>query len=151
MFRQVPIVAAIALMMVTTLTAKGPTARLVIAGGGLATPITVRDASILKDSNVYHATFLGGIAHAQSIDPTWPTFVISFFVSTPAWSRQGVQEKYVVYYARNPRTGEGFVYLPAPGEKWYQLNTSTIVRNGLEGNWVRASAPWATALNTYLP
>ena len=151
MLRQVPFVAAMALVMVTTLTAKGPTARLVIAGNGLAAPITVTDASILKDSNVYHGTFLSGIADSQSIAPTWPKFVISFFVDAPPWTRRGVQKKYVVIYAKNPRTGEGFVYLPAPGEDSYALNASTILRDGLEGNWVRASTPWAKAVNTYLP
>lgn len=125
--------------------------RLVIAGGGLRTPITVTDARVLTDSGVFTGAFLGRIADSSSIDPTWPRYVVSFFVELPAWMRQGVQKKYVVYYVRDPQTREGFVYLPAPGEEWYGLNVSTILRNGLEGNWLHASKPWAEGLNTHLP
>jgi hypothetical protein len=105
----------------------------------------------MADSNVFGDTFLGRIANSHSIDPNWPRYVISFFVELPAWMRKGVQKKYVVYYARHPQTGEGFVYLPAPGEEWYGLNASTILRNGLEGNWLHASQQWGNALNTRLP
>ena len=151
MSRQVSFIVAMVVAMAATLVAKGPTARLVVTGGGLATPITVTDANILSESNVFGGTFLGGIADSHSIAPTWPKFMIAFYVDTPAWMRQGIRQKYVVYYAMHPQTGEGFVYLPAPGEQWYQLNASTILRNGLEGNWIHAARPWAKALNTYLP
>ena len=144
-------VITIALASAAHLAAKGPTVQLVITGGGLATPITVTDANSLSDSNVFGGTFLGSIANPNSIDPTWPKYVVSFFVELPAWIHQGVQKKYVVYYARHPQTGEGFVYLPAPGEEWYGLNVSTILRDGLEGNWLHASKVWAKALNTHLP
>jgi hypothetical protein len=69
----------------------------------------------------------------------------------PAWMHKGVQKKYVVYYARHPHTGEGFVYLPAPNEEWYGLNASTILRNGLEGNWLHAPERWSRAINARLP
>lgn len=149
--RQVFVVVATAMALVTTLTAKGPTVQLVITGAALATPITVTDATVLSDSNVFGGAFLGAIANPSSIDPTWPKYVVSFFVELPAWMNEGVQKKYVVYYAKHPQTGEGFVYLPAPGEEWYRLNVGTILRDGLEGNWLHASGGWAKGLNTYLP
>jgi hypothetical protein len=139
------------LALVTSLTAKGPTVRLVITGGGLTAPLTVTDEKVLADSGVFGDSFFGRITDSKSIDPSWPKYVVSFYVELPAWMRQGVQKKYVVYYARHPRTGEGFVYLPAPGEEWYGLNVSTILRNGLEGNWLHASKAWAKALNAHLP
>lgn len=144
-------VIAIAFVSVAHLAAKGPTVQLVITGGALARPIAVTDASTLSDSNVFGGTFLESIADPNTIDPAWPKYVVSFFVELPAWMNQGVQKKYVVYYARHPKTGEGFVYLPAPGEEWYGLNVSTILRDGLEGNWLHASKGWAKALNTHLP
>jgi hypothetical protein len=144
-------VIAIILAAVSHLAAKGPTVQLVITEGGLTAPIIVTDASILSDSNVFGDAFLGAIANPRSIDRTWPKYVVSFFVELPAWMRQGVQKKYVVYYARHPKTGEGFVYLPAPTEEWYGLNASTILRNGLEGNWLRAPERWSRALNARLP
>ena len=145
------LVAAMCLAFVTGLGAKGPTVRLVIAGAGLTKPITVTDASVMTDSNVFGDSFLGPLASSSSINPTWPKYEISFYVDLPSWMHQGVQKKYVVYYTKHPRTGEGFVYLPGPGEEWYGLNASTILRNGLEGNWLRASQGWAKALNTHLP
>jgi len=149
--RQVFVVMALAVALTVTLTAKGPTVRLEITGAALARPITVTDQNILSDSNVFVGDFLGPIASPTVIDPTWPKYVVSFFVELPAWMHEGVQKKYVVYYAKNPQTGRGFVYLPAPGEEWYHLNVSTILRNGLEGNWLDASGRWSKTLNSYLP
>jgi hypothetical protein len=151
MLRKSLLAVATVFALVTCLSAKGPTVRLVITGGGLANPVTVTDPSVLADSNVFGDKFFAGIANSNSIDPTWPKYTVSFFVELPGWMRQGVQKKYIVYYAKHPRTGEGFVYLPAPGEQWYRLNASTILRNGLEGNWLHASKAWTTALNAHLP
>jgi hypothetical protein len=151
LMRQSFVVVAAALALTINLTAKGPTVRLEITGGPLARPITITDASVLGDSNVFGGTFLGSIASPSSIEPAWPKYVVSFFVELPAWMHEGVQKKYVVYYSKDPKTGRGFVYLPAPGEEWYHLNVSTILRNGLEGNWLDASVRWSQSLNTYLP
>jgi hypothetical protein len=151
MLRPTLLIVATVLALGANLIAKGPTVRLVIAGGSLTTPITVADDRVLADSGVFGDAFFGRIAESHSIDPTWPKYTVSFFVELPAWMRLGVQKKYVVFYAKHPHTGEGFIYLPAPGEEWYRLNSSTILRNGLEGNWLHASKRWARALNTHLP
>lgn len=137
--------------LVTTLAAKAPTVRLEIAGDGLVKPITVTEPGILRDSNVFSGFFLAEIASSTSIDTAWPRFALSFFVESPAWMGRKVEKRYVVYYARHPQTGQGFVYLPAAGEAWYDFNVRTILRNGLEGNWLHASERWARALNAYLP
>lgn len=139
------------LTLVTPLAAKGPTVRLEISGNSLTNLITITDESVLSRSNVFGGEFLAGIATEKAINQNWPKYLVSFYVELPAWMKQGVRRKYVVYYAKDPQTGQGFVYLPGAGEEWYHLNVSTILRNGLEGNWLRASAPWATALNAYLP
>ena len=150
MHRNLLLVATV-VALVSNVSAKGPTVRLEIAGGGLTSPITITDPGVLTSSNVFGDQFLGPIVESTSVDPAWTRYIVSFFVEPPGWMHQGVQKKYVVYYAKHPRTGEGFVYLPAPGEEWYRLNVSTILRNGLEGNWLHASSAWAKAVNRHLP
>ena len=49
---------------------------------------------------------------------------------------------YVVSYVYDPEAGQGFVYLPGKNDAWYRLNTSSIFRGGLEGNWFRATDDW---------
>jgi len=147
MHRQALATLAVMLAVAASLSAKGPTVRLEITGGGLAKPITVTDSGVLAESNVYFGTFLGPITDAATIDPAWPKYVVSFFVDL----QPRIEKKYVVYYVKNPKTGQGFVYLPGSGEDLYKFNGSTILRNGLEGNWLGASSRWANGLNSYLP
>src|SRR6476620_4705293 len=104
MFRRVLILAAIVLALVIPLTAKGPTVRLEVSGAGLITPITITDETVLSGSNVYSGEFLAGIARDKAIKPSWPKYLVSFYVELPVWMNQGVQKKYVVYYTRNPQT-----------------------------------------------
>jgi hypothetical protein len=136
---------------VVEVSAKGPTVRLLITGGGLPEPIAIIDATVLSASNVFGDAFLGSLTSEKAINPSWPRYVVSFFVEPPAWMQLGVREMYVVHYVKHPQTGEGFVYLPGAGEEWYRLNVRTIERNGLEGNWLHASPVWASALNAVLP
>ncbi|HXW08459.1 MAG TPA: hypothetical protein VD833_24735 [Vicinamibacterales bacterium] len=56
---------------------------------------------------------------------------------------------YVVSYAVDPETGQGYVYLPGESDAPYRLNTTAIYR-GCEGNWFRASAAWQTAFRTFV-
>ena len=149
--RRTWLVLAALLVSVAALSAKGPTVRLEVTGGTLTAPITITDEAVLSGSNVFGDAFHAGIASDKVINPSWPKYLVSFYVQLPAWMNEGIQKKYVVYYVKRPETGEGFVYLPAPGEEWYRLNVSTILRNGLEGNWLHASPAWAKALNAALP
>jgi hypothetical protein len=57
---------------------------------------------------------------------------------------------YVVHYATDARTGEGFVYLPARGEAGYATNVGTIERERDDGKWHQAPKAWASVLNRYL-
>jgi hypothetical protein len=56
---------------------------------------------------------------------------------------------YVVTYAHDPRTGDGFVYLPGRGEDGYWLNASSILRPS--GRWHRAAPRWSRAVNAQIP
>ena len=69
----------------------------------------------------------------------------------PALAPTGVFKPYVMHYAIDPATGEGFLYLPGHGEDGYRLNTNLIIRDGGDGRWHRADPTWAGLLNAYLP
>lgn len=137
------------------LTARGNavTVRLDITGAGLARPVAVTNPDILDLSNVYAGTFLGPVTNG--IEPAWPRYTVTFVVEArtpfPMLERTGVQRSYVVHYARNPHTDEGFVYLPGRGEEGYRLNIGIIIRDDNDGRWHFASPTWAELLNGYLP
>jgi len=55
------------------------------------------------------------------------------------------QPIYIVPYAYNPLTGEGYVYLPGKGDESYTRNAATIVHGAQwEGHWFRATSAWET-------
>jgi hypothetical protein len=75
-----------------------------------------------------------------------PTFEVSFYVryANRPFNEQTDQLAYIVSYAVDPGTGQGYVYLPGRSDDAYRLNTQAIHR-GCEGKWFRASADWQTA------
>lgn len=129
------------------------TVRLEITGATIQKPIQVVNRNILDISNVYAGTFLG--APAQSVDPAWPRYVVSFVVESrtplPALAPTGIHKNYVAHYSLNRQTGEGFLYLPGRGENGYRGNIGLIIRDGQDGSWHRASQTWADLLNPLLP
>ena len=52
---------------------------------------------------------------------------------------------YVVSYANDPATGQGFVYLPGKGEELFASNAFLIYR-GVEGNWFLATGEWTNVV-----
>ncbi len=129
--------------------AKGPTLKITIKGANLASPVEITDERILEKFAVWAgagvrihnasqtAGFIvdwekGLVAAPQA---TLPRYEISFHVMHQRPSN------YVVYYACDPATGRGYVYLPGKGEKFYESNTFLIFR-GIEGNWLSATRSW---------
>lgn len=149
-------VSAVLLAMVfmpSLLGAKGRTIRITIEGASLSSPIEITDPQVVDNFNVWTGpgTSLNEIA-GQTTYPDgfiirWPQgltakpskglpqYQISFYTT----DRKG--PSYVVYYRYDLLTKSGYVYLPGPAEKWYRLNTSSIL-HGIEGNWFRARALW---------
>ena len=136
--------AAIAVCVVSSVSAKGQTRRLTVTGPTVQGPLEVTDPIAL--ASVWGGEFIG--ASASEPNPDWPRYVVSFHVQPPR--TDAVKVMYVVHYARDPQSGEGFVYLPGPGQEWYRLNASTILRSG-DGRWHRAAVPWSRAINARLP
>ena len=142
---------AVAVMaaFVGTLHAKGPTVKLTVTGPTLSQPLDITDSRVLMSSHVFGGTFLAGRSIAP--DASLPRYKVSFHVELPKWMNAGVQVKYAVLYAKDSKTGRGFIYLPGRGEDGYRLNVGTIIRDGQDGMWHSAASEWAAALNTYLP
>jgi hypothetical protein len=121
------------------------TARLTVSGAGLPTSIEITEPSVLALSSVYEGAFIG--AEATAPDVAWPRYSVAFDIQT----NDGVKEAaYRITYSKNRWTGEGFIYLPGPGDDWYRRNISTILRDGQDGKWHRASPAWCEAINARL-
>ena len=55
--------------------------------------------------------------------------------------RDGLQMIYTVRYCPGRGGGPGYTYLPGTEDK-YSVNSGTIMREGDDGKWRRASAAW---------
>ena len=144
--------------MPTLLLGKGDTVRITIESVALAARIEITDPAV-RQFNLWSgagtSTFDGSrgfiIDWANRLDAA-PVglyhYKVSFFEgcelreSTPCRTREP-SLAYVVYYACNPATGDGFVYLPGRAGEFAQLNTSHIHRGQeYEGHWFKAAKAW---------
>lgn len=150
------VVLALIVTAALPLPAKGNavTVRIDITAVASTKVVAVTDRNVLDRSHVYVGAFLGPVTDRR-IDPEWPRYVITLVVEPgtpmPALAPTGVFKPYVMHYAIDPATGEGFLYLPGRGEEGYRLNTNLIIRDGSDGRWHRAEPTWAGLLNGYLP
>ena len=158
------IAAALSLLIVFSATilvfAKGTTTKIVITSTELQRPIEISDSAILEHFNVWSGpgTFANGVEGTEGFIVDWAsgavtgrpnglrTFELSFYVryANRPFSEQPDQLAYIVTYAVDPVTGQGYVYLPGKSDEPYRLNTKAIYR-GCEGNWFRANAAWEAA------
>ena len=104
----------------------------------------ITDARVLALSSVFAGAFI-----AQPVDV--PNYLTAYTISFDIQAREGVRaDAYVVQYAIDGQ-GQSFIYLPGRGEPSYRGNVSTIIRDGQDGRWHRASAEWSAAIQPYLP
>jgi len=122
---------------------KSTTRLTVIRGGSDLIEITAPE--VLALSNVYAGQFIG--APAESPDSRLARHTIIFDIQTMQGVKQGA---YAVQYVFDDSTGDAFVYLPGRGDASFRSNISTIIRDGKDGHWHRASAEWATSISPYL-
>ena len=58
---------------------------------------------------------------------------------------------YVVTYAIDPATRQGYVYFPGESETLYAINGPSIYRGrGVEGRWFRTTTTWDTFAATLI-
>jgi hypothetical protein len=130
-------------------TAKGPTLKITIKGLDLASPIEITEEPMLGKFKVWAGAGveINGVPQTEGFIVAWEKgpvaeprgsllrYEVSFHVIHQAPS------SYVVSYAYDPATREGYVYLPGKGEKFNESNTFLILRN-VEGNWFSATKTW---------
>ena len=120
--------------------AKGPTVKIMISGGGLTSAIEVTDARILHISNVWGGQFLDRSRGTAKEPPRGlQRYEVSFYIK---FADNDARKKYVVYYFPNPVAEQGYIYLPGKHETWFNLNVGTIWRQGQDGKWNYASPAW---------
>jgi len=124
--------------------AKGTTVRITITGGDLAVPIQITDPLVAG----FHVWSGAGTSsnQAQGFIVDWSSgiaqppkalrvYEVSFFTT------RRDPGTYVVRYAIDPSTDQGYVYLPGRTDAAYRDNTWLIYR-GVEGNWFHAWSAW---------
>ena len=145
--------------------AKGTTSKITIAGAGLQSPVEINDRKVVETFNVWSGpgTRSNGVEGTEGFIVDWasgvvterpkalPEFEVSFYVryANRRFGDQTDQLAYVVRYAIDAATGQGYVYLPGRSDAHYVLNTRAIFR-GREGNWFRASAAWQSVVKNVL-
>ena len=137
--------------------AKGATTRITITGAELQSPVEISDPDALKNFDVWSGpgTFANGVERTTGFIIDWAsgavtdrpiglrTFDLSFYVryANRPFAEQTDQLAYIVSYAVDSTTGQGYVYLPGKADAPYRLNTKSIYR-GREGHWFRATVQW---------
>lgn len=139
--------------------AKGTTVMIAIEGSSLSAPIYVRDAAI-EQFHVWAGpgTRMNGIEGTEGFIVEWSSAVspeqvtslqryqLSFYVkqwNTFSQTYGAEQLAYIVSYAVDPSSGQGYVYLPGARDQEYNFNTRSIHRGRRwEGHWFRATPAW---------
>ncbi len=148
-----------ALTVPASLFAKGRTVKITIRGAALTTPIESTDEG-LGWFGIWEGAGVGvnGIPQTKGFIIDWgkgvvaerrdglPRYEVSFYAGCKMseWGCRTDKASlaYVVSYEYDPSIEQGYVYLPGKGDEWYQLNTFSIFRRGLEGNWFSATSEW---------
>lgn len=132
----------------TPLLAKERTVKITISGAGLKTPIEISDPKLLANFSVWAGPGTS-TADQQGFIVDWsqgpvretPNAVRRYQVAFYAGAPPNEQIVYVVYYAFNPGTDPGYVYLPGESDELFSRNVRSIFR-GVEGKWFRAWTAW---------
>jgi hypothetical protein len=137
--------------------AKGDMIRIEIRGDALLKAVAITDPKI-QNFHVWTGPGVNDVAveDAEGFIANWkngavprpparvPRYEISWYAGCHQQANcRSTQPSlvYVVVYARDRSSGEGFVYLPGKGEPSYDLNVRSIYR-GVEGRWFRTTESW---------
>ncbi len=132
------LLAAVALMTHRTASAKAPTAKITIAGGGLAKSVDVTDQRML-DLSGWGGPQADGVADEPERGRLY--YEVSFYCENQV---HDMVKNYVVYYYPPGPSGRGVIYRPGKGAVW-ELNAGTILREGWNGKWMYAAREWDAA------
>lgn len=133
--------------------AKPETARLSVSGPGIPRVIETTAPEAIAPS-VWAGEFVDWDAVTGEPAATWPRYTVQFHVESGSGH---TRLAYVVYYVWDADVARGYVYVPGPGDEWYRLNASSIMRDGgdgrawRDGRWYHASDTWSHAIRQLLP
>jgi len=135
-------IAAITLSLLSTpASSKSQTVKLEIAGSELAAPLQIADPAIVNRFSIWGSPGIdwsrGLVSAPRNVERYTVTFHQAGREPMHEWHR-----RYIVIYAIDADTGQGYVYLPGPEDgEVYKRNVFSIVRD-VEGNWFHASQEW---------
>jgi len=115
---------------------KPATAKLRITGGHLTRPLEVTDPEVLRGFSVWHGYMESSRRVTTAPTGDYRSYEVWFYVK---FSDNDVRMAFVLYYHPSSAGEKGYIYLPRRGEKWHELNASTIQ---LATGWFYASREW---------
>lgn len=142
---------AIALLLAAPLQlfGKGDTVGITITGADLAAPIEITDPAVAR-FRVWSGPGTSS-NEPQGLNVDWARGIVEppkglqvyevSFVTT-----RGNPGTYVVRYALDPSTNQGYVYIPGNTDSGYRDNVWLIYR-GIEGHWFHAWSEWEKLAN----
>lgn len=139
--RCLPLLLLLALLFLATpALAKGPVDKITIEGPGLKKPIELTDPEILSRFDPWGGQFIGTGGPLVGPPPNIKEpYLVKFYLE----DQQGAFVlRYMFYYYFNATGKTGYIYLPGPGEPYYQTNTGTIIRGKSDGQWYKAIPGW---------
>ena len=145
------IVGSVLFFAISVASGKAVLSKLLIVGGKLPQPVEVTDPKLLKASNPWFGTFIPqwnqvSLQQIANPPPTAPRYELSFYTT---FSSQD-QIIYVAYYAFDPVSRRGFLYLPGSDEQWYSTNIRSIMRPHQDGRWNVADPAWSDQINSII-
>jgi hypothetical protein len=142
----VPLTTFVVLLMISSAAAsKSATVKIEIAGTGLTRPLEIAEPALLSRFSIWGSP---GIDWSRGI-VTPPKIAATYIVTFYQGGREPMHDwhrRYVVFYAIDPESKRGYIYLPGPQNgELYKRNTFSIVRD-VEGNWFAASPEWEASI-----
>ena len=147
----------------SSLFAKGIIVKITIKGASLPAAVEITEGAI-KDFTPWAGpgVAINGIKQTEGFIIDWKQgalsgrpsnlqrYEISFYGKL--YGQGGREEPvYFVVYEYDPLVGQGYIYLPGRTDSEYRLNTTMIMRDGLEGNWFRATHAWDDFVKRFIP
>ena len=123
-------------------------ADLIVIKKGSDPPVEIRQPELLSQCDPWSGQFADwkrGVTSAP-VNLT-NAYQVFFLMKWPGrssnYDRGQLRMIYEFSYVPGTDVDPGYVYLPARGEEFHEINISTIIRDGLDGHWIHASRSWA--------
>lgn len=150
-----PLFCMLAFLLIPAAWGKGVTARIVVSGDLLPTPIVITDQRVLEQFSIWS----GPNSRFRVQGGEWQTDYSRIFIDFPAgvldehpagvsefnieffqastWGDAVWDDTYSVRYAFAAEGSGGFFYLP---------RSNPFIHHGVEGHWLRSTAEWEASV-----